>query len=101
MNAAEPAEGLARAEAVLAESGELMRLAAERSLTVRLTGSLAIRAVCPGHAPLLAALGRRWGYAPWPTWSSSGVMPPALIGTMSIGQLDRTTRQSMCAWKAM
>ena len=59
MNAAEPAEELARAEAVLAESGELMRLAAERSLTVRLTGSLAIRAVCPNHAPLLTALGRR------------------------------------------
>ena len=48
----EPAAETARAEAllaeaVLAESGALMRLAAERSLIVRLTGSLAIRAVCP------------------------------------------------------
>jgi hypothetical protein len=59
MNSTEPADELARAEAVLAESGELMRLTAERSLTVRLTGSLAIRAVCPDNAPLLAALGRR------------------------------------------
>ena len=59
MNSKEPADELARAEAVLAESGELMRLTAERSLTVRLTGSLAIRVLCPDHAPLLAALGRR------------------------------------------
>jgi hypothetical protein len=59
MNTTEPADELARAEAVLAESGELMRVAAERSLTVRLTGSLAIPLLCPGHAPLLAALGRR------------------------------------------
>jgi hypothetical protein len=59
MNTTEPADELARAEAVLAESGELMRRAAERSLTVRLTGSLAVRLVCPEHAPLLAALGRR------------------------------------------
>lgn len=58
MNTAEPDE-LARAEAVLAESGELMRLTAERSLTVRLTGSLAIRVLCPENAPLLTALGRR------------------------------------------
>src|SRR5215470_8946197 len=59
MNTTEPADERARAEAVLAESGELMRLTAERSLTVRLTGSLAIRVLCPDHAPLLAALGRR------------------------------------------
>jgi hypothetical protein len=36
-----------------------MRITADRSLTVRLTGSLAIRAQCPERAPLLAALGRR------------------------------------------
>ena len=59
MNTTEPADERARAEAVLAESGELIRLTAERSLTVRLTGSLAIRALCPNHAPLLTALGRR------------------------------------------
>src|SRR5215472_4011152 len=59
MSTTEPADERARAEAVLAESGELIRLTAERSLTVRLTGSLAIRALCPNHALLLAALGRR------------------------------------------
>ena len=59
MNTTEPADERARAEAVLAESGELIRLTAKRSLTVRLTGSLAIQALCPNHAPLLAALGRR------------------------------------------
>ncbi len=59
MNTTEPADELARAEAVLAESGELIRLTAERSLTVRLTGSLAVPVLCPNHAPLLAALGRR------------------------------------------
>jgi hypothetical protein len=40
-------------------------------------------------------------YGAWPTCSSSGVIPPTLIGTMSIGQLDSTTRQSICAWNAM
>ena len=35
------------------------------------------------------------------TCSSRGVIPPELMGTMSIGQLDRTTRQSMSARKAM
>ena len=64
MNTVDPADEAARAgavlaEAVLAEADVLMRLAAERSLTVRLTGSLAIRAHCPVHAPLLTALGRR------------------------------------------
>jgi hypothetical protein len=48
-----------QAEAVLAEAGELMRISTERSLTVRLTGSLAIHAHCPSQAPLLPALGRR------------------------------------------
>jgi hypothetical protein len=48
-----------QAEAVLAESRELMRISAERSLTVRLTGSLAIHAHCPSRAPLLPAMGRR------------------------------------------
>jgi hypothetical protein len=59
MNTTEPADERALAEAVLAESGELIRLSAERSLTVRLAGSLAVRVLCPKHAPLLAALGRR------------------------------------------
>jgi hypothetical protein len=48
-----------QAAAVLAEAGELMRISAERSLTVRLTGSLAIYAHCPSQAALLPALGRR------------------------------------------
>lgn len=48
-----------QAEAILAEAAELLRVSAERSVTVRLTGSLAIRAHCPAHAPLLPALGRR------------------------------------------
>jgi hypothetical protein len=47
------------AAAVLAEAGELLRISAGRSLTVRLTGSLAVHAHCPGQAPLLPALGRR------------------------------------------
>ena len=47
------------AAAILAEADELIRIAAERKTTVRLTGSLAVRAQCPAHAPLLAALGRR------------------------------------------
>jgi hypothetical protein len=50
---------LALAEAVLVEAGELIRICGERSLTVRLTGSLAIRAHCPARALLLPALGRR------------------------------------------
>jgi hypothetical protein len=45
--------------AILAEADELIRISAERAVTVRLTGSLAVRAQCPVHAPLLAALGRR------------------------------------------
>jgi hypothetical protein len=47
------------AAAILAEADELIRVAAGRKVTVRLTGSLAIRAQCPVHTPLLAALGRR------------------------------------------
>ncbi|HLH82355.1 MAG TPA: hypothetical protein VKV38_03760 [Trebonia sp.] len=47
------------AAAILAEAEELIRISAQRALTVRLAGSLAIRAQCPAHAPLLAALGRR------------------------------------------
>ena len=35
------------------------------------------------------------------TCSSSGVMPSELMGTMSIGQLDSTTRQSWVARNAM
>lgn len=48
-----------RAAAVLAEADELMRITAGRSLTVRLAGSLAIRAQCPERGSLLAMLGRR------------------------------------------
>ncbi len=69
MSATEPPDDLARseavqaeavlAEAVLAEAGELMRIAADRSLTLRLTGSIAVRAHSPAQAHLLAALGRR------------------------------------------
>lgn len=50
---------LSQADAILAEAEELLRVAAQRSVIVRLTGSLAIRAHCPAHAPLLPALGRR------------------------------------------
>ena len=59
MSAAGESDEIARSEAVLAEADELMRIATERSLTIRLAGSLAIRARCPAHAPLLRALGRR------------------------------------------
>jgi hypothetical protein len=48
-----------QAEAILAEAADLLRVSAERSVIARLTGSLAIRAHCPVHAPLLSALGRR------------------------------------------
>ncbi len=48
-----------QAAAVLAEAGELMRISTERSLTVRLTGSLAIHAHCPARVPLLPALAGR------------------------------------------
>jgi hypothetical protein len=51
--------GVTQAEAVLAEAVDLQRIMAERSLTVRLTGSLAIRELCPERAPLLPVLGRR------------------------------------------
>lgn len=54
-----PPGGTALADAVLAEAAELLRISAEQGLTVRLTGSLAIRGHCPAQAPLLAALGRR------------------------------------------
>jgi hypothetical protein len=57
MNTADPADEVARSEAVQAEAEALMRLGAERPLSMRLTGSLAVRAHCPVHAPLLAALG--------------------------------------------
>jgi hypothetical protein len=47
------------AGAVLAEAGELLRISTDRSLTVRLTGSLAVHAHCAARAPLLPAMGRR------------------------------------------
>jgi hypothetical protein len=50
---------LSQADAILAEAEELLRVSAQRSVIVRLTGSLAIGAHCPAHAPLLPALGRR------------------------------------------
>jgi hypothetical protein len=59
MSATEPADDIARSEAVLAEATELMHIAGDRSLTVRLTGSIAVRAHSPAQAHLLAALGRR------------------------------------------
>jgi hypothetical protein len=51
--------GAGLAEAILTEATSLLRVSAQRSVVVRLTGSLAVRAHCPAHAPLLPALGRR------------------------------------------
>ena len=51
--------GTGLAEAILTEATSLLRVSAQRSVVVRLTGSLAVRAHCPAHAPLLPALGRR------------------------------------------
>lgn len=48
-----------RSAVILAEADELIRVSEQLAVTVRLAGSLAIRAQCPAHAPLLAALGRR------------------------------------------
>jgi hypothetical protein len=59
MSATEPADEIERSAAVLAEAGELMQLAARRSLTVRLVGSIAIRTHSPAQAHLLTELGRR------------------------------------------
>jgi hypothetical protein len=59
MSATEPPDEIARSEAVLAEADELMQVAADRSLTVRLAGSIAVRAHSPAQAHLLMALGRR------------------------------------------
>jgi hypothetical protein len=59
MSATEPPDEIARSEAVLAEADELMQVAAGRSLTVRLAGSIAVRAHSPAQAHLLMALGRR------------------------------------------
>jgi hypothetical protein len=59
MSATEPPDEIARSEAVLAEADELMRAAADRSLTVRLAGSIAVRTHSPAQAHLLTALGRR------------------------------------------
>src|SRR2546429_1391082 len=59
MSGASESDEITRSEAVLAEADELMRIAAQRSLTIRLAGSLAVRARCPDHVPLLKALGRR------------------------------------------
>jgi hypothetical protein len=59
MSATEPPDEIARSEAVLAEADALMQLAADRSLTVRLAGSIAVRAHSPAQAHLLTALGRR------------------------------------------
>jgi hypothetical protein len=59
MSATEPPDEIARSEAVLAEADELMQVAADRSLTVRLAGSIAVRAHSPAQAHLLLALGRR------------------------------------------
>jgi hypothetical protein len=59
MSTTEPPDEIAQSEAVLAEAGELMQVAADRSLTVRLAGSIAVRAHSPAQAHLLEALGRR------------------------------------------
>lgn len=47
------------AERIPGEAARLLDIAAERSLTLRLTGSLAVRLRCPEHGALLSALGRR------------------------------------------
>jgi hypothetical protein len=57
--AADAADAAILASAVLAEAGELLRISTDRSLTVRLTGSLAVHAHCAAQAPLLPAMGRR------------------------------------------
>lgn len=59
MSANQPPDEVARSEAVLAEADELMQVVAGRSLTVRLAGSIAVRAHSPAQAHLLEALGRR------------------------------------------
>ncbi|HEY4464512.1 MAG TPA: hypothetical protein VGN41_17730 [Streptosporangiaceae bacterium] len=59
MNHIGQSEESRQAAAVLAEASELIRISNERSLTVRLTGSLAIHAHCPSQAALLPMLGRR------------------------------------------
>jgi len=59
LSAIESSDEIARSEAVLAEADELMRLAADRSLIMRLVGSIAVRAHSAAHVHLLAALGRR------------------------------------------
>jgi len=59
MSGAGESDEITRSKAVLAEADELMGIAARRSLTIRLAGSLAIRARCPARAPLLQEMGRR------------------------------------------
>jgi hypothetical protein len=59
MSGAGESDEITRSVAVLAEADELMGIAAQRSLTIRLAGSLAIRARCPARAPLLQEMGRR------------------------------------------
>jgi hypothetical protein len=59
MSGAGESDEITRSEAVLAEADELMDIAEQRSLTIRLAGSLAIRARCPVRAPLLRQMGRR------------------------------------------
>ncbi len=59
MSGAGESDEITRSEAVLAEADELMGIATQRSLTIRLAGSLAIRARCPVRAPLLREMGRR------------------------------------------
>jgi hypothetical protein len=59
LSAIESSDEIARSEAVLAEADELMRLASDRALTVRLVGSIAVRAHSAAHEHLLAELGRR------------------------------------------
>jgi hypothetical protein len=59
MSATESSDEIAQSEAVLAEASELMQVTSDRSLTVRLVGSIAIHAHSPAHAHLLTALGRR------------------------------------------
>jgi hypothetical protein len=59
VSAPDQVDPLRHSEAVLEESSNLLGIAVERGILLRLTGSLAVRHHCDGHRHLLAQLGRR------------------------------------------
>lgn len=59
MTPPDPAADLALSERIPEEALRLQAAADARSLTLRLTGSVAVRLHCERHAPLLAEVGRR------------------------------------------